>query len=115
MHVSLCLLEEALTVAQQELRALDDEDEELLQILFEQRQGLINQAWAGREGCDHLLLSEALTALQDIQRSLNMLARSKARDLSDLLKDSRQESRRVNGYRKVTAYGDLPLYVSRIG
>lgn len=115
MHASLRLLEDALEIAKRELRALDAEDEALLHELCEQRTAIMDKAWAGREGCDPLLLSKALLSIQSVQRSLTVLARSRSRELSDILKDSRQESRRVNGYRRVTTQGEQPLYVSRIG
>lgn len=115
MHESLRLLGDALEIARQELQALDAEDEERLQELCEQRATLMNAAWAGREGCDPLLLVKALTAIQDVQRSLTILAEARSQELGDLLKDSRQESQRISGYRRATAQGGDPLYLSRIG
>ncbi|MDL2271781.1 hypothetical protein LJC23_01970 [Desulfovibrio sp. OttesenSCG-928-I05] len=115
MHDSLRLLDDALEIARQELRALDAEDEERLHELCEQRMTLMDQAWARRDGCDPQLLAKALTAIQNVQRSLSLLAGSRSQELSDLLKDSRQESLRINGYRRATTQGGDPLYVSRIG
>lgn len=114
MHESLRLLDEAADLAKQEIRALDTEDEALLQELCDQRAALINEAWEKRQGCDPARLADALTAVQHIQQSLTAHAKARSLELQDALKDSRQESTRINGYRRVTAQGGGPLYLSRI-
>jgi hypothetical protein len=114
MHESLRLLDEAAAIAVGEIRALDAQDEERLQKLCDRRAALINEAWERREGCDPARLADALGAIRKIQQSLTAQAKSRSLDLQDALRDSKQESTRINGYRRVTAQGGGPLYLSRM-
>ncbi len=115
MHESLRLLDEALAISKKEAAALEAADDALLERLCGQRAALLQEAWEKREGCDPLHMSEALMALQEIQRTLRVRTQSLADEISAELKASRKESTRIKGYHKTVSSSDRAFYVSRLG
>lgn len=105
MHESLRLYDACLTILDQEAEALDNEDEERLQELCDNRAQLLEEAWRKRDGCEPALLMERLETIRKAQDSLTAKARMQAETLRLALKNNRQESTRLAGYGKTLGSG----------
>ena len=115
MHESLRLYDAALELVAEEAKALDHEEEERLEELFEARTSLMEEAWRKRDGCAPELLAQKLEAVRLAQ---SLLARKAtiARDTLRLaLQSSRKESGRLAGYGRVTQTGQSALILSKEG
>lgn len=115
MHESLRLYDACLTILDQEAEALDNEDEERLQELCEQRARLMEEAWKKRDGCEPSLLMERLESIGKAQDSLAANARTHSETLRLALKDSRQESTRLTGYGKALGSGQTMSLLRKEG
>jgi len=105
MHESLHLYSECLTLIGQEAEALDNEDEDRLEELYQRRVHLMEEAWKKKDGCDPALLSKKLKAIQSAQEELTAKTRMRTETLRMTLQNSRKESTRLTGYGKAMGNG----------
>lgn len=98
MHESLRLYDAALAILAEETAALENQNEERLPEMSEQRMLLLEEAWEKRAGCPASFLLERLQTLQKAQSNLTAKAETRREDLREKLKKSRKESVRLTGY-----------------
>ena len=105
MHESLRLYDVSLSILEQEIQALDNEDEELLTELCGKRAALMEEAWEKRAGCPADLLLERLKMIQEVQGTLAAKARMQTETLRLDLQHNRKESTRLTAYGKALGHG----------
>lgn len=103
MHESLRLYDTALSILGQEMEALDKENDDLLDELFEKRTLIMAEAWEKRSGCNERLLLEKLEALQKAQNELSRKAGMQRETLRLSLQNSKKQGVRLAGYGKVVS------------
>lgn len=104
MHDSLRVYDACLAMIAMETEALENEDEERLLELSQNRAALMNEAWGKRAGCSSALLLERLEAIRKAQRTLEEKTEQRTETLRIALKSTSKESTRLAGYGR--ALGD---------
>lgn len=118
MHPCIKLLEQALSIGEQELQYLAAGQFDEVEALSEKRFTLLDQAWE-RQSPDCLdEFKEKFIQMQELQGRLSREAVHLHSLLRDELNKSRQESTRRHGYQQASSQdlsSQIPLLVSRLG
>ncbi len=104
MHTAARYLDEAIAIGMEELLALSNEDFDQAEKLAERRSWLISQAWSVRQGCDNMSYKAKLLQIHKIQARLTEEASAKKQHIRAGLVRSRQESRRMVGYKQAMCF-----------
>jgi len=115
MHPSICLAEEALRLAQQELTLLDEGKLDEVEASAQRRTKLMDDAWAQRSQECIDQLTQRFEALHELQKQMIQKAQTLHGSLAEGLKDMRRRGTRQKGYQQVCtrAYADIPTFISR--
>ncbi len=100
MPSSTAFVDAALKLGEQELHALENEDFDGAAALAERRTWLLTQAWAVRATADDGAYRERLEKMRSMQTQLSEKAQEKQAILRKGLVRSRQEGKRLAGYKK---------------
>ncbi len=118
MHPCIKLLEQALSLGEQELEYLMADEVDGVEKLSEQRFSLLDEAWE-RQSPDCLdEFREKFLQMQDLQTRLSQEAVRLHGVLRDELNKNRQESQRRQSYEQsasLTLYNQIPVLMSRMG
>jgi len=98
MNQGVCLLDEALSLARQELAALEDGAYDKAVTFAERRNEVTSMAWQMLEDDQAEQYRERLVQLAHMQEHLTELAASAHNDIRAQLQSSRRERRRMQGY-----------------
>ena len=104
MNQGLCLLDQALDLARQEMIALDDGAYDRAVELAEQRSELVSMAWNFLEMDTTLSYREKLVELTRFQEQLTFKATEAHNAIRESLHKSRLERNRMNGYHQSISY-----------
>ncbi len=104
MQTAANFIDQALALGEQELIALENGDVEGAMEIAGQRSWILSQAWEARMGCDEAAYKERLHKVYDMQNSLTELAEQKREELRFGILRSRQEGRRLVGYRQALTH-----------
>ncbi len=116
MADSLSLLDQALSLGEQELHALAAGDVDFADENAQRRSGLISMAWEKREGVALDDLQDKLLKLQSLQGLLTEEARKLHASLKSELQKTKKHSARLQGYRQaVRGNGLHSQFVSKQG
>lgn len=118
MHPCLKLLEQALSLGEQELEYLRSDQVEGVEELSAQRFSLLDEAWE-RQSPDCLEeFREKFIQMQDLQTRLSQEAVRLHAFLRDELNKNRKESHRRQSYEQnasLSLYTQIPMLISRMG
>lgn len=115
MHESLRLYDTALSILTREMEALDQEDDDLLAQLFDQRAQVVAEAWEKRSGCSERLLLEKLKSILKAQNELTQKANMQRETLRLSLQNSKKQGNRLAAYGKVVSNRDTAFTMVKEG
>ncbi|MCL1915977.1 MAG: hypothetical protein FWG17_04645 [Desulfovibrionaceae bacterium] len=98
MHPSLQFLDEALRIAEEELLLLNQDDLDGLEDSAKARSELVQRAWMEKDGCDQIVLTCKLTAMQSLQHRLQQKAEHLISETRSALNQDKKNQRGILGY-----------------
>ncbi len=98
------LLDEAIEIGKQELRAINANDEVKAAQLAEKRSALIQAAWEQRHDCDPKVYKAKLLQLQSMQKFLTNVVQEQKNTSGKNVVRARKETKRMDGYKKAMSY-----------
>lgn len=93
-------LDQAISLAEQELAALDRGDAESADTLSEERVQLLDEAWQMRDTVKVALMQERLQTLYQLQMTLTGKALNLKEDMIQQMNTNRKEFKRLNAYHR---------------
>lgn len=103
MSQALQFLERALQLARLELAALRTKNYDRAVALSAQRETLLEQAWDRLEESEHPAYRARLLQMIELQKELESLAAEARKSVLANLQSSRQQKKRLSGYRRTVA------------